>query len=89
MRGRYGRRADKQRIAEWLRTHNTHVFDNPELVPSNNAAPQSSQPVIRLNSKTGEKEIAVMKWRLVPYWSKRVKLKYTMIKHLQQPGRVD
>jgi putative SOS response-associated peptidase YedK len=68
MCGRYGRRADKQRIAEWFRTHNTNVFDDSELAPTYNAAPQTFQPVIRLNSETGEREIAMMKWGLVPYW---------------------
>jgi hypothetical protein len=24
---RYGRRGDKQRIAEWMQTHDTNVFD--------------------------------------------------------------
>ena len=79
MCGRYGRRADKQRIAEWFRTHNTNVFNDPELAPTYNAAPQSFQPVIRLNAETGEREIALMKWGLVPYWSKTVKLKYSTI----------
>ena len=79
MCGRYGRRADKQRIAEWFHTHDTNVFDDPELVPTYNAAPQSLQPVIRLNPETGEREIAIMRWGLVPYWSKTVKLKYSTI----------
>lgn len=79
MCGRYGRRADKQRIAEWFRTHNTNVFHDSELAPTFNAAPQSFQPVIRLNPETGEREIALMKWGLVPYWSKTIKLKYSTI----------
>lgn len=79
MCGRYGRRADKQRIAEWFRTHNTNVFDDHELAPTYNAAPQSFQPVIRLSPDTGEREIAIMKWGLVPYWSKTMKLKYSTI----------
>ena len=79
MCGRYGRRADKQRIAEWFRTHNTNVFNDSELAPTYNAAPQSFQPVIRLNPDTGEREIALMKWGLVPYWSKTVKLNYNTI----------
>lgn len=79
MCGRYGRRADKQRIAEWFRTHNTNVFNDPELAPTYNAAPQSFQPVIRLNSETDEREIVLMKWGLVPYWSKTLKLPYTTI----------
>ncbi len=79
MCGRYGRRADKQRIAEWFRTHNTDVFNDSELAPTYNAAPQSFQPVIRLNPDTGEREIALMKWGLVPYWSKMLKLNYDTI----------
>ena len=27
MCGRYGRRGDKQRIAEWMQSHDTSVFD--------------------------------------------------------------
>jgi hypothetical protein len=48
------RRAYKQRIAEWFRTHNTNVFDDPELAKTYNSAPQTIQPVIRLNSETGD-----------------------------------
>jgi putative SOS response-associated peptidase YedK len=56
--------------------HNTNVFDDPELAATYNAAPGSCQPVIRLNSETGEREIAPMKWGLVPYWSKAARLNY-------------
>ena len=79
MCGRYGRRSDKQRIAEWFRTHNTNVFNDVDLAPSYNVAPQSFQPVIRLSAETGKREIALMKWGLVPYWSKTIKLKYSTI----------
>jgi putative SOS response-associated peptidase YedK len=50
-----------------------------ELGPTYNAAPQTFQPVIRLNPDTGEREVVLMKWGLVPYWSKTVKLKYSTI----------
>jgi len=71
MCGRYGRRADKQRIAEWFQTHNTDVFNDPEpLAPSYNIAPQSFQPVVRLDPETGERELKFMRWGLVPFWSK-------------------
>ncbi len=71
MCGRYGRRGDKQRIAEWMQTHNTDVFDEfdeTNLAPSFNVAPQSFQPVVRLNNETGERELTIMRWGLVPYW---------------------
>ena len=46
MCGRYGRRADKQRIAEWMQIHNTNVFDDSYLAPSYNVAPQTVQHFI-------------------------------------------
>jgi putative SOS response-associated peptidase YedK len=75
MCGRYGRRADKQRIAEWFHTHNTDVFNDEyyeinsaRLAPSYNISPESIQPVVRLDRNTGERVLALMKWGLVPYW---------------------
>jgi putative SOS response-associated peptidase YedK len=41
------------------------VFDLP---PSYNIAPTTFQPVIRLNRDTGEREIAMMRWGLIPSW---------------------
>jgi putative SOS response-associated peptidase YedK len=79
MCGRYGRRADKQRIAEWFETHNTDVFDDSYLEPSYNVAPQSLQPVIRLDSETGERELAIMRWGLIPFWAKDAKIAYSTI----------
>jgi putative SOS response-associated peptidase YedK len=80
MCGRYGRRADKQRIAEWMQTHNTGVFDDESLyAPSFNVAPQSFQPVVRLSRDTGERELTVMRWGLVPYWAKDSKVGFSTI----------
>jgi putative SOS response-associated peptidase YedK len=86
MCGRYGRRADKQRIAEWFRTHNTDVFDEEYyetneryFTPSHNITPQSIQPVVRHDRDTGERALAVMKWGLVPYWSKTPKVDFSSI----------
>jgi putative SOS response-associated peptidase YedK len=79
MCGRYGRRADKQRIAEWMQTHNTDVFDDSYLAPSYNVAPQSLQPVVRLDSETGGRELSIMRWGLIPFWSKDSKIAYSTI----------
>jgi putative SOS response-associated peptidase YedK len=79
MCGRYGRRTGRQRIAEWFRIHSTNALNDAELAPTYNAAPQSFQPVIRLGPETGEREIAMMKWGLVPWWSKTVKFGYSTI----------
>ncbi len=54
MCGRYGRRADKQQIAEWFHTPNTDVFNDEyyeinctRLAPSYNISPESTRPNVR------------------------------------------
>ena len=79
MCGRYGRRADKQRITEWMQTHHTDVFDDSYLAPSYNVAPQSFQPVVRINRDTGDRELAIMRWGFVPFWSSDTKMAYSTI----------
>jgi putative SOS response-associated peptidase YedK len=79
MCGRYGRRADKQRIAEWMQTHNTNVFDDSCFAPSYNIAPQTFQPVVRLDPESGGRELTLMRWGLVPFWAKDPKIGYSTI----------
>jgi putative SOS response-associated peptidase YedK len=79
MCGRYGRRADKQRIAEWMQAHCAGVFDDSYLGPSYNVAPQSFQPVVRLDSETGRRELTVMRWGLIPFWAKEGKTAFNTI----------
>jgi putative SOS response-associated peptidase YedK len=65
-----------------MQTHDTKVFDEfdeTNLAPSFNIAPQSLQPVVRLNSETGERELTVMRWGLLPYWSKEDKCSFSTI----------
>ena len=76
MCGRYYRRSDKQRIAEAFRVGVPPSFD---ILPSYNVAPQSFQPVIRLNHDTGEREFAQMRWGLIPFWSKDAKMAFSTI----------
>jgi putative SOS response-associated peptidase YedK len=71
MCGRYVRRSDKQRIAEHFAVHGPSL---PDFGPSWNVAPQTFQPIVRLNRDTGEREIVLMRWGLVPYWSKDEKI---------------
>jgi hypothetical protein len=59
------RRSDKQRIAEHFHVHGPSV---PEFSESYNVAPQTFQPVIRLNRDRGEREIVLMCWGLIPFW---------------------
>jgi putative SOS response-associated peptidase YedK len=76
MCGRYVRRSDKQRIAEHFRVDPTTF---PDLEPSYNVAPQTFQPIVRLNRETGEREIVLMRWGLVPFWAKDAKIGYSSV----------
>jgi len=71
----YYNESDKQEIAEAF-----HVKVPPSLVifPSFNVAPQTFQPVIRLNDE-GEREIVMMKWGLIPFFAKDTKMAYSTI----------
>jgi putative SOS response-associated peptidase YedK len=71
MCGRYGRRGDKQYIAEHyaIRRHEYDPVEHPyAFAPNYNITPDSFQPIVRLSRETGEREFAQMKWGLVPVW---------------------
>ena len=51
----------------------------PWFAPTFNAAPQIVQPVVRLNRDSGNREVALMRWGLVPFWAKDAKIAYTTI----------
>ena len=76
MCGRYVRRSDKQRIAEHFHVHGPSL---PDFGPSWNVAPQTFQPVIRLNRGTCEREIILMRWGLVPIWARDAKVGFSTI----------
>jgi putative SOS response-associated peptidase YedK len=62
--GRYYSRYSKQQLAERLRTRvGFAIFANYNLSPA------TFQPVVRLDGE-GVREAVVMRWGLVPYWSK-------------------
>lgn len=61
-----------------MQAGDTKVFDGI-LAPSYNVAPQTMQPVIRLDPDTGRRELAIMRWGLVPFWSRDGKAGYSTI----------
>ncbi len=67
MCGRYYNRRQKQEIAETLRA--TTVFEEP-LAPNFNVAPATFQPSLRNQRDTGERELVLMRWGLVPFFAK-------------------
>lgn len=70
MCGRYFRQSEKQKIAEDYRAG--MVFDDP-LAPDYNIAPMTFQPVIRLSRDTGVREMALLRWGLVPFFATSLK----------------
>jgi putative SOS response-associated peptidase YedK len=51
----------------------------PDFGISYNVAPQTFQPIVRLNSDTDEREIVMMRWGLIPVWSRNAKIGYSTI----------
>lgn len=76
MCGRFARRSTQEVLSDWF---GVDLEEMPWFAPSYNAAPQSTQPVVRLNRDTGKREFALMRWGLVPYWAKDAKVGYTTI----------
>jgi putative SOS response-associated peptidase YedK len=88
MCGRYSRRWNKQKIAEAFQVGRkkrgflqddeiedaSELEDSFEAAPSYNVAPQSMQPVVRIGREDGQRELARMRWGLIPYWAKDAKI---------------
>jgi putative SOS response-associated peptidase YedK len=77
MCGRYVRKSTRREIANWFAAADD--AQGVEWGPSYNVAPQTFQPVVRLNRDTGQREIVLMRWGLIPYWSKDSKIGYSTI----------
>jgi putative SOS response-associated peptidase YedK len=77
MCGRYVRKSTRREIANWFAAADD--AHGVEWGPSYNVAPQTFQPVVRLNRDTGQREIVLMRWGLIPYWSKDSKIGYSTI----------
>jgi putative SOS response-associated peptidase YedK len=71
MCGRYYRRSDKQRIAEAYRLGEI-PFDLVLPDWDFNVAPTTFQPVVRHSRDTGQRELVLMRWGLVPYFTKQL-----------------
>lgn len=56
----------------------TNLDFKPNLPPRYNAAPTQDLPVVRL-SESGARELAVMRWGLVPAWAKEIGIGARMI----------
>ncbi len=76
MCGRFARRSTLEVLAEWV---GVDLEDVPPFAPSYNVAPQSLQPLVRVNRDSGKPEFALLRWGLVPFWAKDAKIGYSTI----------
>jgi putative SOS response-associated peptidase YedK len=59
-----------------------HIPDDypaPNYAPSWNVAPTDSLPIVRYNGKEGRRALNLMRWGLVPYWAKDIKVSFANI----------
>jgi putative SOS response-associated peptidase YedK len=49
----------------------------PNFAASWNVAPTDPLPVVRYDARVGERSLEVMRWGLVPYWAKDIKIGYS------------
>ena len=67
MCGRYFSNSDKQKIAE---SFQLREVPDIALAPNYNIAPTTFEPVIRIGRDSGERELELMRWGLVPHFAK-------------------
>jgi len=69
MCGRYVRKGDKQKLAEHF-----HAQPNPAKLAmpdaDYNVAPTTQQPIIRQSRESGEREMVLARWGLIPFFTK-------------------
>src|SRR5271163_335557 len=51
----------------------------PNIAPSWNVAPTDPLPVVHYDAKAGERGLDVMRWGLIPYWAKDIKIGFSTI----------
>ena len=76
MCGRFARRSTQEVLSDWF---GVDLENMPWFAPSFNVAPQSIQPVVRLGRDNGNREFALLRWGLVPFWAKDATIGYNTI----------
>ena len=54
-------------------------YPTPNLAPSWNVAPTDSLPIVRYDPKAASRTLDLMRWGLVPYWAKDIKIGFSTI----------
>ncbi len=69
MCGRYVRRSDKQKIAEWFHAEG-NLAEMPMPDSDYNVSPSTNQLIVRQSRETGGRELVLARWGLVPFFTK-------------------
>ena len=51
----------------------------PNIAPSWSVAPTDPLPIVRFDAKEGARSLYVMRWGLIPYWAKDIKIGFSSI----------
>src|SRR5215510_4354812 len=51
----------------------------PNFPPSWNVAPTDTVPAVRFDAKTGQRSLDLLRWGLIPYWAKEIKVGFANI----------
>src|SRR5438477_12805718 len=51
----------------------------PNIAPSWNLAPTDPAPIVYYDAKDGGRRLEVMRWGLIPYWAKDIKIGFSTI----------
>ncbi len=51
----------------------------PNFPPSWNVAPTDSLPVVRYDAKAAQRSLDMLRWGLIPYWAKDIKVGFANI----------
>ena len=54
-------------------------YPTPNFAPSWNVAPTDNRPIVRYNAKAGHRTLDLMRWGLIPYWAKVIKIGFSTI----------
>ena len=54
-------------------------YPTPNFAPSWNVAPTDDLPIVRYDQKAGSRTLDLMRWGLVPYWAKDIKIGFSTI----------
>src|ERR1700730_17285272 len=54
-------------------------YPTPNFAPSWNVAPTNNLPIVRYDAKAGSRTLDLMRWGLVPYWAKNLRIGFSTI----------